>query len=244
MNDSRGCDAAGAPTLPPAARLFQPSEYSAALIQALREAAPRVRGARVLEIGIGSGVVLAALGALGAAGLTGIDVEPAAIAAGQALLRQAGLADRVELLTGELFAPVRDRRFDLVVANLPQFPHPADAGGAFAGRLPRWSDGGPDGRRHLDRFLAALGPQLAPGGSAFITHNGFLGLERSRQLAARQGLGLRLARTDLVVLTEQKRARLSPALLAAELGRSLLACGPYLFAELHIVELAAHLPRP
>jgi release factor glutamine methyltransferase len=243
MKDTSDMAAAAAPDLPPVARLFEPSDYTAALIQALREAAPRARGVQALEIGFGSGVVLAALAALGAARLTGVDVEPAAIEAGRALLGQAAFADRVELLAGDMFAPVRGRRFDLVVANLPQFPHRPDVPGAFAGRLPHWSDGGPDGRRYLDRFLAELPAYLAPGGSAFLTHNGFLGLERSRILAAQQGLGLRIARTDLVVLATHKQDRMDPTLRAATDGASLLAFGPYMFAELHIVEIAGHLPR-
>jgi len=46
---------------------LRPSEYTAALIQLLQAKAAKVRGAKVLEIGSGSGVVLAALGELGAA---------------------------------------------------------------------------------------------------------------------------------------------------------------------------------
>ena len=46
-----------------------------------------------------------------------------------------------------------------------------------------------------------------------------------------------------MVLAAQKQDRMNPALLAAARGDSLLAFGPYLFAELHIVELASHLPR-
>ena len=48
-------------------KALRPSEYTSALIQALRSEPERVRGRQVLEIGSGSGVVLAVLGALGAA---------------------------------------------------------------------------------------------------------------------------------------------------------------------------------
>ena len=59
---------------------LRPSEYTAALIQVLQAKAALVRGAKVLEIGSGSGVVLAALGELGAASLCGIDIEEDAVA--------------------------------------------------------------------------------------------------------------------------------------------------------------------
>ena len=44
---------------------LRPSEYTAALIQVLRAHPEKVRGANVLEVGSGSAVVLAALGAMG-----------------------------------------------------------------------------------------------------------------------------------------------------------------------------------
>ena len=73
-----------------AAGWLRPSEYTAALINVLRGRAAWVRGADVLEIGSGSGVVLAALGALGAASLCGIDIEHDAVVSGELLLRQLG----------------------------------------------------------------------------------------------------------------------------------------------------------
>src|SRR4029450_6586491 len=65
---------------------LRPSEYTAALIQGLQAKSTSVRGAKVLEIGSGSGVVLAALGELGAASLCGIDIEEDAVESGMLLL--------------------------------------------------------------------------------------------------------------------------------------------------------------
>ena len=75
---------------PPALR---PSEYTAALIQALRLAPERVRGAHVLEIGAGSGVVLAALAAMGARSLCGVDIEDEAVEAGTQIPTEGFSAD-------------------------------------------------------------------------------------------------------------------------------------------------------
>src|SRR5712664_1844085 len=98
---------------------LRPSEYTAALIQVLRARAAWVQGASVLEIGSGSGVVLAALGALGAASLCGIDIEPEAVESGTVLLDDLGLAPTAEFHRGDMWQPVAGRRFDLIVANLP-----------------------------------------------------------------------------------------------------------------------------
>jgi release factor glutamine methyltransferase len=105
-----------------ALHVLRPSEYTAALIETLTGMRRVVQGATVLEIGSGSGVVLAALAGLGAASLCGIDREDQAIRTAEILLGSVGA--EAELLCGDLWQPVTGRRFDLVVANLPHFPPP------------------------------------------------------------------------------------------------------------------------
>lgn len=215
---------------------FRPSEYTAALIQALQARRTVVRGAHVLEVGSGSGVVLAALGGLGAASLCGIDIEEDAIASGMLLLDGLGHRASSEFIQGDMWRPVEERRFDLIVANLPHCtmvdPH-------LPGRLPTWSAAGADGRALLDPFLEGVSRHLAPKGRAFITHNGFVGLDRSRRMLARAGLALEVVLTLLVTLHDEKLARMTPSVLAAEEGRTIHRYGRYAFAEMHIVEIAA-----
>jgi release factor glutamine methyltransferase len=219
---------------PAAHAALRPSEYTAALIQVLRVHADRIRGARVLEIGSGSGVVLAALGALGAASLCGVDIEDEAIASSSLLLGDLGHAGIAELYCGDMWQPVAGRRFDIIGANLPHFPmDPAEV----AGRLPTWSSGGADGRLLLDTFLAGLAEHLAPGGRAVITHNAFVDLERSRDLLARSGLSLRIALTTLVNIAPEKLERMTADVLRAEDGRTIHRYGPYTFGDVHIVEI-------
>jgi len=215
---------------------LRPSEYTAALIQVLRARAAWVRGASALEIGSGSGVVLAVLGALGAASLCGIDIESEAVASGALLLRRLGHRDNVQMRHGDMWLPVLGRRFDLVTANLPHFPMET---GEFAGRLPSWSSGGFNGRRLLDRFLRGLAAHLAPGGRAIITHNAFVDLELTRVMVARDGLALRLAMTVLVQISSEKLALMTQSIRRSEEGRSIYRYGPYAFAEMHIVEIGA-----
>jgi release factor glutamine methyltransferase len=227
----------GSDDLPAGARAaLRPSEYTAALIQALQARRAAVRGATVLEIGSGSGVVLAALAGLGAASLCGIDVEEDAVASGSLLLDELGHRQMAEFIQGDMWRPVQGRRFDLIVANLP---HCALVDARLPSRLPSWSEAGMDGRRLLDPFLEGLGRHLAPRGRAFITHNGFVGLDRSRCLLARAGLSLEVVLTVLVNLNDEKLARMTPSVLAAEEGRTIHRYGPYAFAEMHIVEIAA-----
>ena len=215
---------------------LRPSEYTAALIQALRARADWVRDAEALEIGSGSGVVLAAIGRLGAASLCGVDIEGVAVASGNFLLHTMGFAGRTALYCGDMWRPVAGRRFDLIAANLPQFPmQPL----GYGDRLPSWSSGGSDGRRLLDRLLERLAAHLAPGGRALLTHNGFVGLDKTREMLRRDGLALRVAATVLVYLAEEKLDLMTPDVLRAEEGHSIYRYGSHAFAEMHVVEIGA-----
>jgi release factor glutamine methyltransferase len=119
---------------------------------------------------------------------------------------------------GDLFAPVGDARFDLVLANPPYVPGPSD-------RLPRrgaelaWEAGG-DGRAVLDRLCAELGAHLEPGGSALIVHSSLAGEHQSLESLAATGLDPEVA--------ARRRGPLGPIVAArAELleRRGLLAPG-------------------
>lgn len=214
---------------------LRPSEYTAALIQALQARSATVRGAKVLEIGSGSGVVLAALGALGAASLCGIDIEEDAVASGMLLLAELGHGETAELYLGDMWLPVAGRRFDLIVANLPHFPMERSD---IPGRLPTWSAGGASGRALLDPFLEGLDTHLVAGGRALITHNAFVDLDRSREILTGHGLALHVALTTLVYIPDEKLSRMTASLLAVQDGRTIRRYGPYAFGEVHIVEIA------
>ena len=214
--------------------VLRPSEYTAALIQVLHGMRGHVRGAHVLEIGSGSGVVLAALAGLGAASLCGVDVEPDAMLAGRQLLEAVGCDARSEFKLGDMWLPVAGRRFDLVVANLPQFPTLTPD---FVGRRTSWSHGGPDGRRLLEPFLNGLSQHITPGGRAVITHSGFINLARSRVQLKQNGLTARVVRTIMIPLPQERLERLDVKIRQREEGRSIHVIGPYSFAHMHIIDI-------
>ena len=193
-----------------------------------------MRGARVLEIGCGSGVILAVMGSLGAVSLCGVDIETDAIATGQSLLGDLGYDSDIH--QGDMWQPVAGRRFDLIVANLPHFPMDHFE---VAGRLSTWSSGGIDGRELLDPFLEGLPDHFAANGRALITHNAFVGVERSRQILRRHGLAMNIVKTVLVHVANDKIDLMTPAILKAEEGRSIHRYGPHVFADMHIVEIAS-----
>ncbi len=222
-----------------ALHVFRPSEYTAALIQTLLGMGRFVRGATVLEIGSGSGVVLAALARMGAASLCGIDSEAQAIRAGKIVLDSLGTM--AELRHGDLWQPVAGRRFDLVVANLPHFPTERCE---FPGRLPSWSHGGCDGRRLLDPFLDGLADHLLPEGRAVITHNAFVGLAATRRRLAHHGLRAEIRRTVLLALPHEKLSAMAADVRNREEGRTIHSLGAYTFARMHILGIRAARTAP
>lgn len=214
--------------------VFDPTAYTAALMLQLRQRAACIQGRDVLEIGTGSGVVMATLLALGARSAWGVDLEPEAVASTQCLLQAQGLHDRARVAQGDLWAPCAGRRFDLIAANLPQFPVLQPVAD---GRLPTWSSGGADGRAVVDRFLQGLPAHLAPGGRVVMTHNAFIDLGKTRRLLQPLGLAARVARTVSVPLALHKLAGLPPPVLQSWLGRGLQRIGDFGFADFHVLEI-------
>jgi methylase of polypeptide subunit release factors len=215
-----------------ALHVLRPSEYTAALIQTLRGMGRFVRGAAVLDVGSGSGVVLAAMAGLGATSLCGIDSEAQAIRTGEILLGSVGATG--DFHRGDLWQPVAGRRFDLVISNLPHFPTDCRE---FPGRLPSWSHGGQDGRRLLDPFLDDLAAHLTPSGRAVITHNAFVGLAETRRRLALHGLQAAIRRTVMLALPNEKLKVLTPEIRAREEGRTIHSIGAYSFAQMHVLDI-------
>jgi release factor glutamine methyltransferase len=215
--------------------LFSPSEYTAALLLYIRKHAARVHASRTLEMGPGSGVVMATLLALGAQSALGIELEALAVQAAQDLLNQQGLQARASLVQGDMWAVCGDARFDLVVTNLPQFAAEHIEGD---GRLPSWSAGGADGRRSVDQFLNGLGRHLAPGGLAVMTHNVFLDIGKTQAMVEPLGLQARIAYCASAPLPGHKLASLSPQVLARFLGQGIHRMGDYWFVDFDLVEIS------
>jgi len=87
-----------------------------AALEALADAAPGLGGARVLDVGCGSGILSIAAARLGAARVLGLDIDPIAIEATTLNARRNRVARRVRSRLGRL--PSGSRPFDLVLANL------------------------------------------------------------------------------------------------------------------------------
>jgi HemK-related putative methylase len=115
------------------------------------------RDADVLDMGTGSGVG-AVFAARCARRVVAVDINPAAVRCARINTALNHLEDKISVHHGDLFAPVRTERFDLVLFNPP-----------FLRGAPR--DDRDSAWRSIDvpeRFASGLAAHLKPGGSALV----------------------------------------------------------------------------
>lgn len=141
-----------------------------------------------LDLCSGSGIH-ALLAASHAEQVTAVDVNPRAVecTAFNAKLRG---ATNLTALQGDLYAPVGERRFELITANPPFVPAPSQAVG--------FRDGGPSGEDVQRRIIEGLPHHLAPGGVAQIVTE--LGENDAEPLERRLRQWLGAAAIDIHVL--------------------------------------------
>lgn len=139
----------------------------------LDRAGDRAAARTVLDLCTGAGPLAVALAReLPGAQVTATDVSPAAAALARRNAERNKVGDRVVVLEGDLWAPVGDRGFDVVVSNPPYI-----ATGELAGldrevqREPRLAlDGGADGLDVFRRLVAALPAHVLAGGLVAFEH--------------------------------------------------------------------------
>jgi len=122
------------------------------------------RNMEVLDMGTGSGVC-AVVAARYARQVVAVDINVAAVRCARANVLLSRVEDKVEVLAGDLFAPVAGRRFDVVLFNPP-----------FLQGVPR--DDADRAWRSTDvaeRFAAQLRDHLAPSGFALVLLSSFGG---------------------------------------------------------------------
>jgi len=170
--------------------VYRPQGDTKLLLQALRTV-DLPTGARVLDMGTGTGAIALAAALRGAAKVTAVDVSWRAVLAARANARLLGR--RIRVLRGDLFAPVAGERFDVILANPPYVPSPEVRP---TGRGRAW-DAGAKGRLLLDRICERAADMLSPGGTLLMVHSDLcdehLTLDQLREAGLRAEVVLRRA---------------------------------------------------
>jgi methylase of polypeptide subunit release factors len=113
-------------------------------------------------------------------------LNPEAVRCARANVLLNGLDERIEIRQGDLFAPVADQRFDLILFNPPFFRGEPKGNFELAWRA----------TDVLERFAAGLPAALAPGGRALVllsTDGDTAGMTGMLATLAAQGLAVTVA---------------------------------------------------
>ncbi|MDX6541950.1 MAG: release factor glutamine methyltransferase [Gaiellales bacterium] len=124
----------------------------------------------IVDVGTGTGAIALALASrLPDATISAIDVSPAALALAAENAAANGLAGRVELLEGDLLAPVAGRTFALVASNPPYVAAGDEVDPEVSGYEPAlavYAEAG--GKAIHERLAAAAQTVLEPGGQLVV----------------------------------------------------------------------------
>jgi hypothetical protein len=137
--------------------LFYFGEDSLALLRRL----PRSAAGTCLDLCAGTGLHAVYCGLAGGS-VIAVERDPRVARLAQLNAELNGVTDRLQVRPGDLYGPVAGLRFDLVTANPPSLPYPADLPG------PRIGHGGEDGLRLVTRILDGLPDALTRTGRAYL----------------------------------------------------------------------------
>ncbi|MFF1477561.1 HemK2/MTQ2 family protein methyltransferase [Streptomyces sp. NPDC058301] len=165
--------------------VYTPQADTALLAEALHDE-PVPPGAEVLDVGTGTGALAIAAARRGAR-VTAVDISWRAVVTARLNARLAGLP--VQVVRGNLLAPVEGRTYDLILSNPPYVPARTDTAPRH-GAARAW-DAGHDGRLHVRRICREAPRLLRPGGVLLLVHSAFSGPDAS--LRELRGAGLKAA---------------------------------------------------
>lgn len=126
-------------------------------------------GGRMLDLCTGSGAIAIAVAKNSPAEVTATDVSEAACTVARA--NAAGAGASVKVLAGDMFAPVAEEKFDVIVSNPPYIPHGDIAG--LQDKVKKFEplaalDGGEDGLDFYRTIAREGAERLTEGGVIFL----------------------------------------------------------------------------
>lgn len=145
--------------------MYEVQDDTSLLIRALQHR--RIAGRSVLDLGTGTGALAIEAARAGAQSVTAVDLSVRSALASWINSRVHGVAVRVR--RGDLFEPVADHRFDLVLSNPPYVPGNDSSPPRHS--ISRCWDAGPRGRILLERICAEARSVLTKGGTLLLVQS-------------------------------------------------------------------------
>ncbi len=160
---------------------------------------------RVLEIGTGTGIIAILASKISCKTVVAVDINPHAIACAK---KNAKLNDvNIDLRYGNLFDPVKNETFDLILFNTPYLPTDEDE--IIDEELGSAWDGGIDGRSVIKPFIDGLTSHLNPRGRVQLVQSSLSDVEQTTMVLTELGFEVAITAEErfffeeVVVITGQ-----------------------------------------
>ena len=149
-------------------------------------------GQSVLEIGTGSGLV-SMYASLLTDDVTATDINYNALELAEKNFRLNNI-NTIRLEFGDLFEPVKDKKFDVILFNTPYLP--TDSDDIINDDLNYAFDGGLDGRKVIDRFINQVSNHLNEKGIVQIIQSSLSDNDRTLDMFDRNGFVAEIAESE------------------------------------------------
>ncbi|MBO7443349.1 MAG: methyltransferase [Methanobrevibacter sp.] len=149
-------------------------------------------GQSVLEIGTGSGIV-SMYASLLTDDVTATDINYNALELAEKNFKINNI-DTIKLEFGDLFEPVKDQKFDVILFNTPYLP--TDSDDVINDDLNYAFDGGLDGRNVIDRFINQVSNHLNDKGIVQMIQSSLSDNEKTLNMFDRNGFIAEIAESE------------------------------------------------
>ena len=149
-------------------------------------------GQSVLEIGTGSGLV-SMYASLLSDDVTATDINYNALELAEKNFKLNNI-NTIKLEFGDLFEPVKDKKFDVILFNTPYLP--TDSDDIINDDLNYAFDGGLDGRKVIDRFINQVSNHLNDKGIVQIIQSSLSDNDRTLHMFDRNGFIAEIAASE------------------------------------------------
>ena len=149
-------------------------------------------GQSVLEIGTGSGLV-SMYASLLTDDVTATDINYNALELAEKNFKLNNI-NTIKLEFGDLFEPVKDKKFDVILFNTPYLP--TDSEDIINDDLNYAFDGGLDGRKVIDRFINEVSNHLNDKGIVQIIQSSLSDNDRTLDMFDRNGFVAEIAESE------------------------------------------------
>lgn len=150
------------------------------------------KGQSVLEIGTGSGLV-SMYASLLTDDVTATDINYNALELAEKNFKLNNIGT-IKLEFGDLFEPVKDKKFDVILFNTPYLP--TDSDDIINDDLNYAFDGGLDGRKVIDRFINEVSNHLNDKGIVQIIQSSLSDNNRTLDMFDRNGFVAEIAESE------------------------------------------------